>query len=1396
MNRTCDVFHSRNATPTPTNGATIGSICAVYPRRCSWLFGIAALLLSSVVLAEAPRSVTKQPAALDDAGWASLQQAVAMSIGQQAQLLAADGAEGAQNGYSVSLSGDTALVGAWRDDVGGNADQGSAFVYRRSGSTWTQQAQLLAADGATNDNFGSSVAIFGDTVLVGARGDSFADNPSRGSAYVFTRFGSIWTQQAKLVAGDGAVGDFFGFSVALSTNTALVGAIFDDRGANVNQGSAYVFTRSGTAWTQQAQLLAADGEDRDEFGSSVALSGSTALVGARGDDVGSSMSQGSAYVYTRSGSTWTQQAQLVAADGTESDRFGNAVALSGDTALVGAAVDDIGANVNQGSAYVYVRSGSTWTQQARLLAAAGAFGDQFGISVALSGDTVLIGALLDDSAQGSAYAFTRSGATWTQQAKLLATDGVANDQFGSAVALSGDVALVGAQLDDVGTNVDQGSAYVFTRSGALWTQQAQLLASDGAGNEGFGISVAISGDTALVGAWLDQAGVTEFQGSAYVYVRSGSTWTQQAQLLAADGAMQDRFGISVALSGDTALVGAWLDDVGGNADQGSAYVFVRGGSTWTQQAQLLAADGAGDDGFGFSVALSGNTALVGARTDDVGGNTNQGSAYVYTRSGSNWSQHAQLLAADGAANDWFGDSVALFADTALVGSTFDDVGANADQGSAYVYVRSGSSWAQQAQLLAADGAAGDRTSWVALSGDTALVGASSDDVGGNVDQGSAYIYTRSGLNWTPQAQLLAADGAAGDRFGSSVALSGDTALVGATFDDVGANINQGTATVYERSGSSWTQQAQVLAADGSGNHEFGRSVALSGDTALVGAHLNDVGVNFIRGSAYVYVIPPAARFTVGGKVTGLAGSGLLLSNNGDALSISADGVFTFSTAVLSGGAYDVTVVTDPSNPSQRCGVTRGSGTVSSANITDVDVTCVTGTFRVGGTVTGLSGDGLVLRNNGGDNLAIVANGAFIFSTRVISGGTYAVTVLTQPGSPTQTCTVTNGSGTVGAANVTNVAVNCVTRTFTVGGTATGLSGTGLVLRNNGGNNLTVAANGAFTFSMPVASGGAYAVTVFTQPTSPAQTCTVSNGSGTVGGANVTSITVNCVTRTFTVGGTVTGLSGSGLVLRNNGGNSLSVAANGSFTFTTPVASGAAYAVTVLTQPSNPAQTCTVSNGSGTVGAANVSNVAVNCVTGAFTVGGTVTGLLGSGMILRNNGGNNLSVTANGSFTFTTPVASGSPYVVSVFVRPDNPTQTCAVINGSGTVGGANVVNVQIACTTSSFTVGGNVSGLIGSGLVLRNNGGDNLAVAGNGSFMFGAPVASGGAYAVTVFTQPGNPAQICVVTNGSGTITSTAVTNVGVTCAGFSEVIFRDGFETPVLQSAGNSDALLGQSAR
>ena len=267
---------------------------------------------------------------------------------------------------------------------------------------------------------------------------------------------------------------------------------------------------------------------------------------------------------------------------------------------------------------------------------------------------------------------------------------------------------------------------------------------------------------------------------------------------------------------------------------------------------------------------------------------------------------------------------------------------------------------------------------------------------------------------------------------------------------------------------------------------------------------------------------------------------------------------------------------------------------------------------------------------------------------------------------------------------TSIAVSS-TSAFFVGGAVTGLTGT-VILQNNGTNSTPISTDGNFTFSTPIGEGSTYNVTVLTQPAN--QTCTVSNGSGTMRNANVTNVTVTCSTNAYTVGGTISGLSGT-VILQNNGTNSTSISSNGSFTFSTPIADGSAYSVTVSTQPAS--QTCTVSNGSGIIGGANVTNVTVTCSTNTYTVGGTVSGLSGT-VTLQNNSANSTSISSNSSFTFSTPVAEGSSYNVTVQTQPTE--QTCTVTNGSGTIGSSNVTNVGVSCATNNTTISVSSNGTI------------------------------------------------------------------------------------------------------
>ncbi|HNN92584.1 MAG TPA: hypothetical protein PKI03_09960 [Pseudomonadota bacterium] len=400
---------------------------------------------------------------------------------------------------------------------------------------------------------------------------------------------------------------------------------------------------------------------------------------------------------------------------------------------------------------------------------------------------------------------------WTEQQKLVASDKAANDNFASSVSVSadGNTALIGAWQADPGGTANAGAAYVYTRSAGVWTEQQKLVASDKVAGDFFGSSVSVSadGNTAIIGAYRADPGGTSNAGAAYVFTRSAGVWTEQQKLVASDKAVDDLFGFSASVSadGNTAIIGAHFADPGGTSNAGAAYVFTRSAGVWTEQQKLVASDKAASDLFGQSVSLSadGSTALIGALQADPGGTTDAGAAYVFTRSAGLWTEQQKLVASDNALNDFFGVSVSVSADgnTALIGAYAANPGGTGDAGAAYVFTRSTGVWTQQQKLVASDKAASDNFGFsVSVSGDsnTALIGAVQASPGGTTFAGAAYVFTRSAGVWTEQQKLVASDKAVADIFGVTVSLSGDgnTALIGARLADPGATSSAGAAYVF------------------------------------------------------------------------------------------------------------------------------------------------------------------------------------------------------------------------------------------------------------------------------------------------------------------------------------------------------------------------------------------------------------------------------------------------------------------------------------------------------------------------------------------------------------------------------------------------------------------------
>ena len=373
------------------------------------------------------------------------------------KLIPADGATGNWFGRAVALSGDRLVVGAYHDDqLGLNA--GAAYVFRELGSSWIEEAKLVAEDGALFDFFGGAVAIAGNRIIVGAIGDDGPGN-NAGAAYVFERLGLTWTQVAKLTASDPAQVEEFGISVAIGGDFAIVGAWRD--GPNT-RGAAYTFERIGGSWVSDQKLLASDQQPGARFGFAVALSGSTAVVGAlRHSVISGAFHHGKVYVFDRVGSSWVEGAQLVASDAVPGANFGGSVSIAGSRILIGALNnDELG--LASGSAYVFDLIGVDWVETTKLLASDGAELDQFGFSVAVSGDRALVAAPFDDDSggsSGSVYVFGHDGSQWNEDAKLTPADGFTFDFFGYSVALDGAAGVASSPLDDP-SGGDSGSVYL------------------------------------------------------------------------------------------------------------------------------------------------------------------------------------------------------------------------------------------------------------------------------------------------------------------------------------------------------------------------------------------------------------------------------------------------------------------------------------------------------------------------------------------------------------------------------------------------------------------------------------------------------------------------------------------------------------------------------------------------------------------------------------------------------------------------------------------------------------------------------------------------------------------------------------------------------------------------
>ncbi|MGB0386405.1 MAG: BACON domain-containing protein [Ardenticatenaceae bacterium] len=807
--------------------------------------------------------------------------ALAEGVGAQSisevKLLASERSGEQHFGASVSLSGEWALVGAPKDDDNG-VDSGAAYVYRWNGSSWQEEAKLIASDGAERDLFGNAVSLSGEVALVGSSPDY---SKSAGAAYIFRFDGSTWQEEAKLTASDGQIGDGFGQSVSVSGSVALVAAPLDENGSS--SGSVYIFRKSsdGNSWQEERKLTFEDGPGLDWLGDSVSIDGDVALIGASRSD--------SVYVYRWDGNEWQLEEKLLAKDASTGDYFGRSVSLSGDVALIGAPYDDDLA-ANAGSAYLFRFDGQSWQQEQKLQLNDESLSNHFGYSVSMSGELALVG-----SYGGTAYLYRLGDEGWQEEARLQPSDGGGN-LFGESVSLDGEMALVGAAAaDDAIAGEEAGAAYLYNLSSGNapditlfpasirkivnWKDSERLMianvgtealswaasdtpswltASPASGTlapgERLSVTIHMDATQLALGSYREQLTITTNdpdEPSLGVAILL-TVMPYQHTFLPDDGPW-DKFGHEVSLSGDVAIVGApSYAQMQAPFSPGMAQIYRFDGRQWLLEQQLQASDWALGDRFGYSVEMSGDLAIVGAP------GAASHSAYLFRWDGDQWQEEQKLVGSDERRH--FASHVDISEDVAFIGA----------EGAVYVYRFDGSSWQLEQTLSASDENENSFGSSFSGSGNSLLVGAPEEDAGG-----VAYMYRFDGSSWIEEARLMASDAGEAHNFGVSVSLSDNKALVRAknsayfwrrhqngnpwqeearfavrggfsgfqsyNYNSVSLDGNRAVVqsadrfvTIFHWNGSSWAEEVNLLPIDRPGMGSFDSSLSLSGSTLLVG----------------------------------------------------------------------------------------------------------------------------------------------------------------------------------------------------------------------------------------------------------------------------------------------------------------------------------------------------------------------------------------------------------------------------------------------------------------------------------------------------------------------------------------------------------------------------------
>lgn len=767
---------------------------------------------------------------------------------------------GAQFGFAVATDGEVLVVGSFSEDGFRTPNKGSAYIFIRNqggADNWGSVRKLTANDGRIDDNFGASVAVSGDVVVVGApRHDALATND--GAAYVYERHQGgpeSWGLKKKLVPSGADSGDEFGFAVAVSGGEIAVGAPNDDNAAT-DAGAITFFSRFAgpeLSWGEVQTLRFADHAGA-RLGFALAMDGRTLAAGAPLTDAGA-VDNGRVFVFKRDRSSagrWQQEAFFSGGDSAAGDNFGRAVAIDGDTIIAGAPFHDVSGAADRGAAYLFSRNQGgmeRWGQTRKLLMSAGAAGDRFGESVAIDNAVSVVGAPRDDDeARGLSDAGSITiYADGQQLAKLFAADRLSGDRFGFGVAISGDLVVAGAPFGDAGAT-DSGAAFLFTLNSETWSER-RLFELSGAN----GYAVALDNDTLAVGTSSEFA----TRGAVYVFERSRggpNAWGQARKIVNPQPGATDFFGTVLGLDGDTLVVSA----------KSTIFIFERnlgGADSWGERKRMTF-----PTPFALLVAIDGDTVVVGNTAATVAGADQAGQVEVFERNQggrNNWGRAdlMTIIDAGGAPERQgsFGKVVAVGGNTLIVSAQGAQTEEGFRPGAAYVFEREAGSttWRfvkrlEQAQPTFGFGGA------LALDGDVIAVGASEQRhfVTGEILPGTVSLFQRNQGgpgSWGEIKRLPVPAEAL--TFGSSLALDNGLLAVGANNSDVSGN-GSGAAYVYERNvggADQWGLLASLNGSAATGNSSLGNGMALDGNNLVVGG----------LGSAYLFTNPLRAPTGLG-----------------------------------------------------------------------------------------------------------------------------------------------------------------------------------------------------------------------------------------------------------------------------------------------------------------------------------------------------------------------------------------------------------------------------------------------------------------------------------------------------------------------------------------------------